>query len=74
MLLYLLAEVKEGNFAEYTPMLFLQKYVMLSSVCNFIDTFLGWQGGLGKIKIKDHLSPTESENGTELGNNKAVTL
>ena len=47
---------------------------MLSSVCNFIDTFLGCLGGLGKIKIKDHLSPTESENGTELGNNKAVTL
>ena len=41
---------------------------MLNSVCNFIDTFLGCLGGLGKIKIKDHLSPTESENGTELGN------
>ena len=47
---------------------------MLSSVCNFIDTFLGWQGGWGKIKIKDHLSPTESENRAELGNNKSVTL
>ena len=36
--------------------------------------FPGVSGWLGKIKIKDHLSPTESENGTELGNNKAVTL
>ena len=46
---------------------------MLSSVCNIIDTFLGCLGGLGKIKFKDLLSPIESQNGTELGNNKAIT-
>ena len=34
---------------------------------------LSW-GGWGKIKIKDHRSPTKSENWAELGNNKAVTL
>ena len=47
---------------------------MLSSVCNFIDTFLAGKGGWGKIKIKDHLSPTEPETWAELGNNKSITL
>ena len=30
--------------------------------------FLGWVGGWGKIENKDHLSPTETEIGAELGN------
>ena len=28
----------------------------------------GWVGGWGKIENKDHLSPTETEIGAELGN------
>ena len=30
--------------------------------------FPGWVGGWGKIENKDHLSPTETEIGAELGN------
>ena len=30
----------------------------------------GWVGGWGKIENKDHLSPTETEIGAELGKKK----
>ena len=33
----------------------------------------GWLG-VGQTKIKDHLSPTEVETGTELGNKTLFTM
>ena len=32
------------------------------------DDFVTFPGGWGKIKIKDHLSPAETETWAELGN------
>ena len=43
--------------------------ILILALFGFIDTFPGGRvGGWSKIKIKDHLSPAETEIGAELGN------
>ena len=42
--------------------------LLLLSIYNHFDTFPGGGGWVGKIKIKNHLSPAKAEIRAELGN------